>query len=163
MAPACLYQKPISSLIHRYKYGKIEEIKKILSAILIVYLKRVGINLNNFIIVPIPLYPARERKRGFNQSDKIAEIISKEFKLQKEDILRRIENNKPQAKMKSHKDREQNMKDSFVVKNNEKIKNKNIILIDDVSTSGITLDEASKILKENGAKKIIGLVVAKAI
>jgi competence protein ComFC len=64
-------------------------------------------------------------------------------------------------KIKSYQARFENIKNSFEIIDARKIKNKEIILIDDISTTGATLMEGAKILKQNGAKKIYGLVIAK--
>ena len=114
------------------------------------------------IVSPIPLHPGRERERGFNQSDLLAEIFSKHFGLAKINLLERKINNQPQAKSKNYQERQENMKNCFSLVRGGSVKNKNIILVDDVFTSGATLREAARTLKKAGAGKIIGLVVAKA-
>ncbi len=78
------------------------------------------------------------------------------------DELKRAKNNKPQAKCRDREDRAKNIKNCFVIKNPEKIQGKNLLLIDDVFTSGATMNEAVEVLRKNGAKRIIALVVAKA-
>ena len=86
----------------------------------------------------------------------------KNFDLEMSDCLKRIKNNKPQASLKDNEARIKNMAGCFRIKNSELVKNKNILLVDDVFTSGATINEAVRILKESGAKKIIVLVIAKA-
>jgi len=123
--------------------------------------------LENFkepILIPIPLSPKRKRERGFNQ----AEIICKELIKLDKNINFKLENNiliKPkdtthQANIKNRNERLKNLINSFAVKNSEKIKNKNIILIDDICTTGATFNEAKKTLKQAGARKIIAFSVA---
>ena len=118
--------------------------------------------IKNFIVVPIPLHYRRERQRGFNQSKLLADEISKKFNIQVVECLKRIKNNDPQAKLKSNNEREKNISGCFKIINPEMIKNKNILLVDDVFTTGATINEAVKILKENSARRIIAIVVAKA-
>ena len=146
--------------------------------------------LDNFvepILVPIPLSPKRYKERGFNQAELICrEIvrISKERHLspdpspyQGEGCLRRGEvlilaknilikpkDTEHQARLRDRKVRLKNIVGSFAVKNNPQnlalLKNRNIILIDDITTTGATLSEARKILKNAGARRIIAFTVA---
>jgi len=110
----------------------------------------------------MPLHKNREEKRGFNQSELLSEEISKILTLPIiNGAILRIKETKPQAELRGWEQRKVNMEKSFSVSNPEKIAGKNIILVDDVCTSGATANEAVKTLKENGAKKIIVLVVAK--
>jgi len=163
LAPASNYDNQIiQNLIHYYKYKNFSEISAILGDILNDYVQRTNLPVNDFSISCIPLHFIRENKRGFNQSKLLAEIISKNFNLELIDVLIKIKNNPPQAKSKNHKERKNNISGAFQAINPEKINNKNIILIDDVYTSGATMSEAARILKQNGANKIIALVVAKA-
>lgn len=123
--------------------------------------------LENFcepILIPIPLAPKRQRERGFNQAELICKKLikldkEKVFKLEK-NILIKPKDTEHQARIEDRQKRLKNIIDSFSIKNSEKIKNKNIILIDDVCTTGATLTEAKKILKHNGAKKIIAFTIA---
>lgn len=165
--------KIIQDLIWHYKYKSFEQLSSPLGEILINYLDSIirnssaswRIEIRNFLIIPIPLHLFREKKRGFNQSELLAKIISKNFSLEFIDALTRVKNNPPQAKSKDRKDRQKNISEAFQIIDPERIKkieNKNIILIDDVYTSGSTMSEAAQVLKKNGAGKIIALVVAKA-
>lgn len=124
--------------------------------------------MNNFrepILIPIPLSKRRYRERGYNQAElickKLMEIDEKNnnFSLEK-NVLEKIKETEHQANIKERRDRLKNLSDSFAVKNPELIKNKNIILIDDVLTTGATLTEAKKILKNSGARKVIAFTVA---
>ncbi len=126
------------------------------------YLKSTDLKLENFIIAPIPLHPGRERKRGFNQAELLAKFIGTKLNLEFTIALKKIKNTKPQAQLKNSEERIKNMEECFRITNPELVENKNVILIDDVFTSGATMNEAVKILKNCGAKKIIAAVLAKA-
>jgi len=163
---ATYYEIPaIRNLIHNYKYRFTKTIDYTLAKILIIYLKKSLNNYNDWIIIPIPLHQSRFNWRGFNQSEKIAKIISQQFNWTiLNNILMRKKKTAEQAEIKNKERRQENLKDAFTLSksiNQEQIKNKNIILIDDVYASGATLEEAAKILKSIGIKKIIGLVIAK--
>jgi ComF family protein len=124
-------------------------------------------NLENFfhpLLIPIPLAPKRLRERGFNQTllicKKLVELdTDKNFELQK-NILIKPKDTEHQARIENRSIRLKNIIGSFTVKNPEVLKNRNIILIDDVTTTGATLLEAKKTLKQFGAKKVIAFTVA---
>ena len=162
LAPASKFFPPIPALIHNFKYKELIKIGDILSAMVIVCLKNSGIELKDFVVTQIPLYPTKLRKRGFNQSEVMAKSVANYFSLPQENLLQRVKNNPQQAKQKDFSNRKENVKNCFQSLNSHKIAGKKIILVDDVSTSGATLFEASRVLKKYGAKKIIALVVAKA-
>jgi len=126
--------------------------------------------LKNFrepVLIPIPLSKKRHRERGFNQAELICRELIKinnsrngiDWSFEK-NVLVKIKETEHQANIKERSDRLKNLKNSFSIKNPEFVKNKNIILIDDVLTTGTTLTEAKKILKQFGAKKIIAFTVA---
>jgi competence protein ComFC len=121
-------------------------------------------NFNESILIPIPLSRARLGERGFNQAllicKKLTELDKGEnFKLES-NVLIKPKDTVHQAHIQNRSERLKNIIGSFAIKNSEKIKNKNIILIDDVTTTGATLAEAKKVLKQSGAKKIIAFTIA---
>ncbi|MCG2694611.1 ComF family protein [Candidatus Parcubacteria bacterium] len=121
-------------------------------------------NFSNPILIPIPLSKQRLIKRGFNQSELIAKemnLIDKNssFTFEK-NILIKIKDTPPQSRTKSKQERLKNLKNCFSVKNPEKIKGRNIILLDDVTTTGTTMKEAKRTLRKYGAKKIICMAIA---
>jgi len=115
------------------------------------------------IIIPIPLHSKRQKERGYNQSELIAkELVKilgvKNLQLQK-DILKKIKATQTQVSTKNKTERTKNMKDCFEVnlkntKNIQNIKNKNIVILDDIVTTGSTLNEAKKVLAKAGLKNI---------
>ena len=126
--------------------------------------------LQNFtepILIPIPLSPKRYRERGFNQAELICQELIKindlrhgvNIKLEK-DVLIKPKDTEHQARIRDKRERLKNVTGSFAIKNNEKIKDRNIILIDDILTTGATLSEAKKTLKQAGARKVIAFTVA---
>jgi len=120
------------------------------------------------IVVPIPLYWHKQRIRGFNQSSLFAKRLSLHFNLPYSDkILARRRNVQSQTKL-TQKEREQNVKEIFKINPNYlsagkagKLLITNCLLVDDVWTTGSTMKEATKVLKENGVKKVWGLTVAR--
>lgn len=120
-------------------------------------------NFTNPLLIPIPLSKKREKSRGYNQSEllckELALIDSVSFKLCA-DVLYKPVDTKQQTKTHSKSERKNNLRGCFSVKNEEKIKGGNIILIDDIVTTGTTIFEAKKVLKQSGAKKVIAFTVA---
>lgn len=152
----------IKNLIHYFKYKNFKSLAPFFGEIILEYIKNSEINLSDYEILYIPLYKNRERQRGYNQSKLIAKYVASSLNLPLINNLKRTRNTKPQASLKNNSEREKNTKNCFELTHPEEIKNKKIILIDDVFTSGATMNEAVKILKDNYAKKIIALVIAKA-
>ena len=113
------------------------------------------------IIIPVPMYCKKENKRGYNQTKLIAKELGKYLNLKYHDnILYKNKNTIEQSKL-NKKERAENVKDIYIIKNKEIIKDKNILLFDDIFTTGSTVNECSKILKQNGAGEIDVLTIAK--
>lgn len=163
---ATLYDNAaIKNLIHQFKYQYIRGVAFTLANFLNVFwiktTKTIDEDWGNYIVIPIPLHKKRMCERGFNQSEEIAKIFARQFNLKMlNNVLIRKINNPPQAKIENYEQRYKNAENIFEIKNSNLINKQKIILIDDVFTSGATLQEAAKILKNNGAKKIIGLTIA---
>jgi ComF family protein len=120
-------------------------------------------NFNNPILIPIPMHPKNLKERGYNQSELIVKDIEK-IKTNKNfsfcyNALQKIKETPHQSKLKNKNERLKNLKDCFFA-DEKLVKNKNIILIDDVITTGTTMSEATKALKKVGAKKVIGFSIA---
>lgn len=116
------------------------------------------------LIIPIPITRSRKRMRGYNQSALLARafienLTDKEF-LYGGDILEKIRDTKAQAKVRNRLERLRNLQGAYKIKSGVDMRGKNVILIDDVYTTGATLKEARRVLREAGARNIIALVVA---
>jgi len=160
------YQNPIvKELIHKFKYQKITSLKDIFENILNQSLEKYKNTFNqDWILIPVPLHTFKQRIRGFNQSEILSNSISKILNIKSyNNILIRFKNNPPQANQEDIQKRKQNAKNIFKINENTKylINNKNIILIDDVFTTGSTLNECATILKQNNVNKIISICLAK--
>jgi ComF family protein len=118
-------------------------------------------DFSGFLVIPTPLHRRRALERGFNQAEILAQIIAKQFNLPlNSKVLRRRKNIKHQASL-DRAGRLKNIQGCFQIKNPELIRGRKILLIDDVITTGATLNEQAELLKQNGAEKIWALVVAK--
>jgi len=116
--------------------------------------------LEEALIIPVPLHPRRERSRGFNQAEALGRVVADKLLLKLESgfLIRKLYK-APQAKL-GEEERKRNIQGSFGWKG-ENLKGRSVVLIDDVVTTGSTLNECARVLKENGAGEVWGLVVAK--
>jgi len=151
-----------------FKYKFISDLERPLSVLMKKYLKWLTLDkkFNVFeqgpLLIPVPLHPRRLNWRGFNQSELLAKNIADTFQMEMAtDIIERVGNAVPQADIKEREERLKNLNGIFKIKNKEKIIGRNVLLIDDVCTTGATLNECARVLKANGASKIMALVVAR--
>lgn len=119
-------------------------------------------NFSTPLLIPIPVSAKRFRERGFNQAELLANQISIVMGTIPvvSDVLTKHKETSKQATVKNKMDRMNNVIGCFSVKNKEKIKNRNIILIDDVTTTGATLAEARTTLLQAGARQVVAVTVA---
>lgn len=167
LGAACNYDDPIiRSCIHACKYQGSHAATSFFAQLLADHIRALqpapSILSMSPTVIPIPLHPSKERKRGFNQSALIAKAFARTMELPYDEPLIKTVNSMPQAQTKTHTERFEHMIGAFSVPHPHTVQNKNIILIDDVSTSGATLSEATRSLKAAGAKQILALVVARA-
>ncbi|MEW5805612.1 MAG: phosphoribosyltransferase family protein [Patescibacteria group bacterium] len=161
------YADPIlKQAIWKYKYEFIEELGLPLANLLFEYFQqsfapKLKPGKKTWLISFIPLAKKRERWRGFNQAEFLAGNLSQKTGLDLKKTLVRAKFKKPQMRLKNKAERLANIQNCFRIINPEAIKNKNIILVDDISASGATLQEAAKILKQGKAKRVFGLVLAR--
>ncbi len=162
------YKDPkIQKMIKTLKYRFVEDMSKPIYSLIEKYLRRLSSTgcLDSTLgatplVMPIPLTRYRLNWRGFNQAELIAGELKENmgWELLAGSIVR--DHAKPQADLESRKDRENNMigKFKFIGSN---LEGRNVLLVDDVCTTGSTLNECAKVLKQNGAGKIIALVIAR--
>jgi ComF family protein len=113
------------------------------------------------VIVPVPLHPVKLRERQFNQSELLAAHLARKMnKNMVRDKVRRIKYTAPQTELKRDQ-RLRNVRGAFLVRKNADFKEKTVLLVDDVLTTGATLHECAKALKDAGAKKVVALALAR--
>lgn len=165
-----LYQGSLKRAIQKLKYKPsfIQDLALILTDIIVSYWKAHQPFIfdqikkdrgKNWAVVPVPLHWFRQNDRGFNQSGLIGQILSKSMGLDYLNTLKRTRYTKPQVKLKSN-NRKKNIRGAFALSNNYKLKTINYLLVDDVWTTGSTLKECCKILKQNGASKVWAITLA---
>jgi ComF family protein len=167
---SCGYQNfLIKKIIKFFKYEPfLKELSKSLSSLIIEHLQSLEnpppfLNgRQDFALIPIPLEKRKLKRRGFNQAEEIGKELSKFLKIPLlNNVLIKTRGTLPQVEL-SGVERKENVKGVFWVQNNYLIKDKKILLVDDVYTTGSTMEEAARVLREAGTKEIIGLVVARA-
>jgi len=163
--------KLLHQIIYRFKYNFIQELKYPLGEIMInkiIYEKQQGNDLffgDNLVLVPVPLHKKRLKWRGFNQAALLACQLADFLEVDsREDILFRRKYNKPQVKL-NRKTRLENLKNSFAVnpdfRHSYSFKNCSFLLVDDILTTGVTLSECARILKQAGARRVAAIVLCR--
>ena len=117
---------------------------------------------NYDIIIPVPMEKMKKIKRGYNQTELITNLLKKYWKDIEinENLLMKNKDTQTQSTLRL-KERHENVKNAFEIGNKNKLKNKNVILFDDIYTTGATANEISRILKNIGVNKILVFVLAK--
>ena len=156
------YAPPFLSLVHELKYRNRTKLAPMLGDALTSLLMTDPLLKRADLIAPIPLHPARLRERGYNRSELLARRVSQLTGIPITDALRRVKNTKSQARIVNPAKRRDNLKGAFAVNNDAALKDKQVLLIDDVTTTGATLDAAALVLKSAGASAVYALVVAQA-
>ncbi len=155
------FEGVIRQAIHQLKYQNLRALVVPLAELLRDYLAADPLPAE--ILVPVPLHRKRLRERGYNQSGLLARQLSKLTGLPAiDDCLIRQRHAPPQARTSTVNERRSNIADAFICRDH-RLQDKQILLIDDVSTSGATLDSCAAALKASGASLIWGLVMAREI
>ncbi len=111
------------------------------------------------VLIPVPLHPKRQKERGYNQSEKIARGIAAHSELPLlNKVLRRVRNTRSQTRL-NRQERQRNVENAFQVKNNNPLP-ATVILVDDVITTGATINACARVLKAAGIQQVIGMAVA---
>jgi competence protein ComFC len=155
------FDEVIRKAIHQLKYRNLKTISTCLAELLADYLR--SNPLLGDALVCVPLHPRRLRERGYNQSSLLAKELGKRIDMPViEDCLIRVKQAQPQVRAVDVAERRRNVDDAFLCRD-ERVSGKQIILIDDVCTSGATLESCAKALKNKGATSVWGLTLAREI
>lgn len=154
-------QELVEKIVLHLKYAYVEEIAGLMAQDMSRHWSREGRKGVSYIVMPIPLHSKRLRERGFNQAEHLARNFAKSAgMLCATHVLARTQHTKPQVTL-SKEERSSNVKGAFTVRDGKSLKGKNIIVVDDVCTTGSTLMEAARVLTRAGAKKVTCLVFAR--
>ncbi len=157
-----LYNGGLMTAIHQFKYRGKGYLVNSLGPLLTSFAKKWLKKKNNCLMMPVPLHPKRLRERGFNQSLLLARYMASLLGTELDFLsLRRIRYTLPQTGLKRD-ERRKNVRRAFELIDKQAAKDRTIILVDDVATTGNTLNECARVLRRSGAKKVFCLVLAKA-
>lgn len=154
------YENIVRERIIEYKFREKTYIYKTLEKIILNNEKIYSFLKKYDIIMPVPMYKKKKLERGYNQTELIARELSKDLEIELDyKDLKKIKNTKTQSKL-TKAERKENIKNAFMIKNTFRGEGKKIILFDDIYTTGSTLNECSRILKEAKVKEIAILTIA---
>lgn len=158
---SCAYEGIIKTLIHEFKYKGKDYLGRPLSSLMTDFIKQYQLPIKDMdYIVPVPLHGTKVREREFNQAQILGQHIADEFdKILLSANLIRHRDTKSQTGL-QNEDRFLNVRDSFSVKDKHELKNKNLLLVDDVLTTAATCSEAARTLKDAGANIVFVLTLA---
>lgn len=152
------YDENMVNIIHNLKFNNKQYLSKPLSNLLFDFYKHCDELEDTDIIVPVPLFASKRKKRGYNQSELLLESFKVTGKVHF-DIVSKVKETQSQ-RTKNAKDRFENMKNCFNIVKPELIKNKNVLIVDDVFTTGATCNSLAKTLLKKGAKQVKCLTLA---
>jgi len=158
-----LYRTPFPGLVHALKYSSKTRLALTLGHALAALAGQDTELAAADAVCAVPLHPARLRERGYNQSELLAQVVAADLGKPLVSPIVRRKNTRTQTAIQSEQERIENLRDAFAVKPGVKLAGQQLILVDDVTTSGATLDAAGKRLLAAGASAVLGLVVAAAV
>jgi ComF family protein len=157
-----LYVPPFDKLVQAFKYSGKTRVGELLGQSLAALVQQDEVLSAADAVCPVPLHPARLRERGFNQSLLLAAAISMSTRIPFRECLTRTKNTPTQTLKTNPEDRLKNLVGAFRLKVDASVDGKRILLVDDVMTTGATLDQAAQALLKGGAASVLGAVVAAA-
>jgi competence protein ComFC len=152
----------VRKLVHQFKYGRQFHLRHPLAEWLSETLSDPRLRDRRFdVIVPVPLHPARERERGFNQAQLLAELLADKISVPIRPALERIRYTTTQTAF-DRAERMENLRDAFRLRKKMHVQDLRVLLIDDVLTTGSTLSECARVLKRCGAVSVHAATAARA-
>ena len=147
-------------MVYQLKYHNHRAIASVIGGLLGNFLRDNTIPAD--AVIPVPLHPRRERQRGYNQSSLLAWEIGRRQGIPVIDkVVARVKDSPPQASSAGVEERSRNVQDAFVVIDRGIIEGRKVVVIDDVCTTGSTLDACASALKASGAESVWGLTIAR--
>lgn len=160
---AYIYEGAVRELVHRFKYDYRTHLRRPLAIMTAEALSGFIRENRPDLIVPVPLHVRRLRSRGFNQAVLLGELLSKEWGIPMDRrTMSRIRWTEPQITLDVDQ-RKENVKGAFSVSDPAVVRGRSVLLLDDVYTTGSTAGECARVLKRNGAERVLVATVARAI
>jgi ComF family protein len=156
-----LYEGDIMAAIHQFKYARKSHLANSLGFLLTSFARKWLDNTDSIVMMPVPLHPKKLRERNFNQSLLLARYAAPLLGTELDFVsLRRIKYTQPQTALKSD-ERRKNVRGAFEVVDSKVVKGRSVLLVDDVTTTGSTLNECARTLKRAGAREVFCLTLAR--
>jgi ComF family protein len=154
---------PVRQVVHKFKYGRKVSLGKPLGRLMALGCREFLVGCRFDLIVPVPLHPKRLRWRAFNQSLLLAREISRAYRVAADPfVLRRDRPTPPQTQL-PEDERRRNVRGVFSLNPDRPVEGKSILLVDDVYTSGATVNECSRVLKRARASEVFVVTLARAV
>jgi ComF family protein len=153
-----LFIPPVDRIIHHYKYQKKTKLSILLGRAMATIIRSDYVLKNADMIIPVPLFWWKRLRRGYDQAALLSATVSQECSVPVANSIRRIKNTKTQTRLDEQRRRE-NVMNAFTAEA-ARIKDKSVLLIDDVLTTGATMNECARVLKDAGAKAVYSCVAA---
>jgi competence protein ComFC len=157
-----LYENEIIRAIVLLKFERIEPLAKWFAGRLAEIVEQNAEALAADVIVPVPLHRDREKERGYNQAELLSKPLSKILRLRHQGILLVRKRPRPAKLVLTLRERWAAVRGAFEIRPGSQVDNRRVLLLDDVMTTGATLDACSKALRDAGAKSVVALTVARA-
>ena len=159
------YQKPlVKKLIKLFKYEPfIKELAITLTSLIIEHFQLLDQkpDFSDFVLIPVPLEKKKLKWRGFNQAEEIGKELSEFLNIEiLNNVLIKTKETLPQVEL-SDEERKENIKGAFSCQHPELVRERKVLLVDDIYTTGSTMAECARVLKKSGAKEVIGIVIAR--
>ena len=152
----------VRQIIHEFKYGRQIYLRHLVGRWLNSALDDERLRQSHFdVIVPVPLHPTRRRERGFNQASLLAELLSAQTSIPAKPLLERTRYTTTQTAL-DRSERMENLHNAFRLRKNADVRGLRVLLVDDVLTTGSTLNECARILKRAGAFSVHAATAARA-
>jgi len=152
----------VRQIVHEFKYGRQIHLRHLVARWLHAALDDERLCGHRFhVIVPVPLHPARERERGFNQAGLLVELLSAQTTVPPKPLLERTRYTTTQTAL-DRSERMENLHNAFRLRKNANVRGLRVLLVDDVLTTGSTLNECARVLKRAGAFSVHAATAARA-
>lgn len=154
---------PLRDVVQRFKYGRKVSLGKPLGRLMAIGCREAFVENQPDLLIPVPLHPKRLRWRGFNQSVVLAREVSRIWNLPMDPtFLVRAKETPPQTQL-SEEDRRKNVRDAFALNPAKSVEGKTVLLVDDIYTSGATVNACSRALLGGGVKEVQVLTLARTV
>jgi ComF family protein len=161
---AVYYDDVVRAALHHFKFNHKTALGGPLAELLLASLPNDMKFSHYHAVIPVPLHPSRQRQRGYNQSAILAKYVAKRMNVPiMSNNLRRIRPTDEQALIAGRDARRQNVEQAFQVTSPASVQGKSVIVIDDIMTTGATVNECARVLKKSGAASVLVLAVARRV